>query len=46
MGLLFPYSIEDKERWTDLLDMCLVPPALNVNIIFEPVSFVFYHKKF
>lgn len=29
MSFLFPYLMEAKECWTDMLDIHLVPPALN-----------------
>lgn len=38
VGLLLPYPMEAKERCTNLLDMRLVPPGLNVDVISANVT--------
>jgi hypothetical protein len=38
VGLLPPYAMEAKEHCIDLLDMRLVPPAFNVDVISVSVA--------
>ena len=41
VGLLLPYPMEAKERCTELWDMLVEPPALNVDVMFIRVARLF-----
>lgn len=41
---LFPYPIETKESWTDVLDRCLVSPTFNLDVIWASSSCLLLHK--
>lgn len=39
-ALLCPFPIEDEERWTAPLDIRLVPPGLNMDVVWASITLI------